>query len=360
MKKKKIAIICDDLTVGGFSSLQGTILPFLSGKINITVVCLFAKGEIGRELESKGFEVNCLKINKLNFLLKFVQLILFLRREKIDIVHTNLFYAHAIGQLAAILAGVKKRIAQLHSIETGDKKKSSFFRYFFIGSVHTVISVSKAVKKSFEDYFPDFKGENFVIHNAIDLNRFKSFLKEKEQIDLNVVPGEFVIMSIGSLKWQKGYKFLIDAAEKLKNRKNKFFIVGDGPDKDAIKKMIMEKKLENTVFLLGWRTDIADLLSRTDLFVLPSVSEGFGIVLLEAFAAGVPVIATNVGGIPEVTDGNSCAILVSPENSDILAKKIILLQEDEKMRHFLTKNAFKRLGKFDPEKITEEYEKIFI
>ena len=132
MQNKNIAMICDDLTIGGFSSLQSAIFPNLSKNNNITVVCLFAKGKVGRELESAGIEVICLNIDKINFLLKFIQLILLLYRKKIEIVHTNLFYAHSIGQLAAIFAGVRKRIAQLHSIEDKEKKISSFLRHFFV------------------------------------------------------------------------------------------------------------------------------------------------------------------------------------------------------------------------------------
>ena len=133
-----------------------------------------------------------------------------------------------------------------------------------------------------------------------------------------------VIGYVGSLSKVKGPVYLLEAFKKILHfyPTAKLLVVGDGPLKTMLKTVSAEKGISDSVLFMGFRRDVPQILKAMDVFVLSSVDEAFGISLIEAMYMGLPCVATNVGGIPEVVKNGSTGILVAPANSEALAKAI--------------------------------------
>jgi len=167
---------------------------------------------------------------------------------------------------------------------------------------------------------------------------------------------------------QKGYKYLIKAIPQVIKEfpQMKLLIIGGGgvpseTTEEEIKRLVKILGLTNYVHFLGWRKDIGEILSICDLFVLPSLWEGFGLSNVEAMAAGIPVVATNVDAIPEVVSDGETGILVPPKNSGALANAILsLLKDPEKMRKMGQAGKKRAFTFFSAERMVKDYEKLYL
>ncbi len=139
----------------------------------------------------------------------------------------------------------------------------------------------------------------------------------------------------------KGIKYLIESASLLLQSRNdiSFLLVGEGALKEELKILCADLKIEKNVIFAGERSDIPEILSLTDIFVLPSLREGLPLTILEAMACGKPVIATNVGGIPEIVKDGITGILVSPEDSGALYSAMNELLDDRERREKMGRNG---------------------
>ncbi len=158
---------------------------------------------------------------------------------------------------------------------------------------------------------------------------------------------EALVLSIGRLSPEKGHRFLIDAAARLKQNRNapacKILIAGSGLLEAKLAAQIKAAGVENFVQLIGHQSDVRPLFQMADLFVLPSLSEGSPMVLLESMAAHVPVVTTNVGGIPEAVTHDESALLVSPASPEPLADAIAALLQDRRRAARIAEAAFLRV-----------------
>ncbi len=184
------------------------------------------------------------------------------------------------------------------------------------------LAVSGYVKERLvrSDFLPADKVE--VLYNGIDLRRFRAVQSDPAAVrrGLGIPPAAPLILSIGQLIEFKGMHVLIDALARMEDAGVHALIVGEGPEDDRLARDIEHRGLANRVQLLGRRDDIAELLHAADLFVLPSVwNEALGYVIVEAMASGKAVVATRVGGIPEVVEDGVTGVLVEPGNAALLA-----------------------------------------
>ena len=169
------------------------------------------------------------------------------------------------------------------------------------------------------------------IHNAIDVDRVRVTRDLRElRRELGLDPHDFVIGAVGRLMPVKGVEIFLQAARMLKDRGRsaKFLVAGDGPLASALQSLAREIGLADDVRFLGHRKDSHDILGLLDLFVLPSLSEGIPLVLLEALALSRPVVATNVGGIPEVVEDGRSGVLVPAGRPDELARGCLTVMDD--------------------------------
>ena len=170
----------------------------------------------------------------------------------------------------------------------------------------------------------------------------------------DVAPGDSVLLSIGRLSSEKGHQYLIDAVSRIAHSGSypnlKLLIAGAGPLEQSLKRQIQAAGLKDSVKLIGYQDDVRPLFMLADVFVLPSLSEGSPMVLLESMASQVPIVTTNVGGIPEALTDRESAILVPPANAQALGDAILKLLTDRLSARHLADAAFERVRDcFSPE-----------
>jgi glycosyltransferase involved in cell wall biosynthesis len=194
-----------------------------------------------------------------------------------------------------------------------------------------------------------------LIFNGIDTNKFKREVKEKAIIDRNIIG------MISRLVPVKAHKTMINAMKLVTTTlaDAELWIIGDGPLKEELTSFCVAEGLHQVKFL-GARRDVVAILQQLKVLVLSSIDEGMSITLLEAMASGVPVVATNVGGNPEIVVDGETGFLVEPESSELLAAKVIRLLADRKLAGYMGENGIRRVQEyFSIEKMTREYEKIY-
>lgn len=180
---------------------------------------------------------------------------------------------------------------------------------------------------------------NWVVHNAVNIDTHISDDSESEK---NEVFAEFglpsrgiLVVTAGRLSPEKGHRYLVDAVMKCRpiNRETFYVFCGEGPCLDELKKQSQTLGIENKCLFVGFRRDLQKIFRAMDLFVLPSLTEGLPNVVLESFSCAKPVVATHVGGVPELVKDEGNGLLVPPQDSDLLAEAIKRILDDKKMRN---------------------------
>lgn len=209
-----------------------------------------------------------------------------------------------------------------------------------------------------------------TIYNGIDLNEIR-FLPKEQAINFikskipNIrynIQDTILVGTIANLYKNKGLEYLVLAAEKIKKSQPnwQFAIIGDGPERSNLEKLIKNHGLENHVFLTGHISDARKYLKAFDLFVLPSVKEGQPWVILEAMAAETPIVATNIAGIPEMIKNDISGLLVEPTDFDALATVIEKMLVHPSLAHEMAQNAFTAVKeKFNIVKMIQKNEELF-
>lgn len=240
-----------------------------------------------------------------------------------NVVHAHMVHANIFARLSRIFKIVPKLICTAHSNNEGGKLRMLAYRYTHQWADVTT-NVSMAASENFERLGAVPKGGILTIYNGIDLDRFQ----KNKQIDntlreqLGINPQQKVILAVGRLHEAKDYPNLIHSFKILKvefkyANMPKLLIAGDGDQRDQIQQLIAQYQLENDIYLLGRRDDIAQLMSLSDCFVLSSSFEGFGLVVAEAMACETFVVATDCGGVKEIMADTG--LLVPKENPQALA-----------------------------------------
>ena len=294
------------------------------------------------------------------------------KKMRPDIVHLNLPYPSTCfsAALAAKAAGAHVIVGALHSVVpvsskfpfVGIIKKIMAKTVFLI--LNKIIVMSKASKSSLERDYRDSIGKIEVVYNGIKTGSSRGIVDiEKKKEALGIRKDTKVIGMLSRLVSGKGHKQLIDAASMvLKERKDVIFMIaGDGPLSGSIKTMVEKKKLSEQFLFLGHRDDIYDVIAAMDLAVLPSLHESFPYVILEYMEMSKPVVATSVGGIPEMINSGENGILVSPEDPEALAKSICELLTDRKRADLMGARAREILDeKFTFEKMIQNTKDLYL
>ncbi len=305
-----------------------------------------------------------------------IRLIGIIRRESPQIIHTNTRVTNQLGGLINICCqAVRLSGCQAVFNHVRDRDPLPFWKLKLIGNADLLIANSKKTKE-FLVTGGVSQDKIRLIYNGVDINKFDSerfnCVVSKEK--LGISENQKVITAIGQIYPRKGISFFIKALKipelnegilQGKLSKVKFFIVGEDPTPNQhnltlLKSLVSEMNLENVVDFLGYRIDIPEILAATDIFVLPSLEEPFGRVLIEAMAMKLPVIATNVGGIPEIIEEGKNGFLVPAQNPTALAEKLLILLKDDKMRQEFGLTGRRIVEeKFTLEKHVEQIENIY-
>jgi glycosyltransferase involved in cell wall biosynthesis len=366
MKPLGILHILPGLWVGGVQSQLLTVLGNYDRSRFCPIVCsLSGSGAIGRKMEDIGVEVVCL--NKFGHgldLTIIVDLYRLMKKREIMIVRTHQYHANLYGRIAANLAGVPCIIASIHNIYNRDRKiHRRMINRFLAGLTDKIIAVSETVGRDIMKYDSIPKDKIMVIYNGIEINRFLQMSNGSSvRMEFNIPSSVPVIGIVGRLVHQKGHKYLLEAMVRIKARfpGSLLLIVGDGPLKGELTAYATAQGLGEDVIFAGSRMDIPDLLAAIDIFVFPSFREGLGNALLEAMAAGKPIIATDIAPMREIINSAEVGILVPPKDSGALASAIEVLMSDSVRAEALGSAARSRaLSFFDIKNTVNNYTGLF-
>ncbi len=251
------------------------------------------------------------------------KLLLFLRRERVDVVHAHLFGSNFWGTVIGRLARVPVIVAQEHGSSFEGRAIKRFIDREIIGRyADVVIAVSREDRQSMID-IEGMKPEKVrLVRNALPP---RPPTKDRDvRRELGIGSEDPVLGTVCELRPEKAIEVLIDAAAVLIREfpRLRVLIVGDGPERARLEALITDHGLTGTVEILGYRSDVPDLLAALDVAVICSYREGSPLALLEYMEAARPVVATRVGGIPHMIDNETQSLLVDPRDPDGLARTI--------------------------------------
>lgn len=370
MKKLKIGITCYP-TVGGSGVIATELgkmlaergheihfitssVPFRLNKIYPTVFF--------HEVEVSNYSVFQYSPYDIALASKMADVI---KDEELDVLHVHYAIPHAVcAVLAREMSGRDIGIVTtLHGTDISvlgqDSTLSQAIKYG-IDKSDIVTTVSEALKQQTYELIDTVKPIN-TIYNFVDEREYFPRNPGNLKEQFGIEEDEKVIIHVSNFRKIKNLPHIIDAFIKIRaNMKAKLLLVGDGPEKHRVMDQVKESPYMEDVLFLGKQENLAELYAISDLKLLLSQQESFGLVLLEAMACGVPCIGSAVGGIPEVIEHAVDGYIVELGDTDAVAEYAVnLLKDEEKLQHFREAAIRAVDEKFHSSKIVEQYEKLY-
>lgn len=355
-RKIKVLQIVLSLEIGGMEQVVADLALHLDrDQFETAVACVESRGPIADELERQGIPVTLLPpmVRVLSFIYP-AELIHIIRKYKADVVHIHSGCWHK-GALAARLAGVRNIIYSEHGRTFPDSRKVMLLDRLYSPLTKYVVAVSE----NLADYMAKEVGiptrKILVIINGINIERFSDAAREEDC-------GPIRIGIIARLAPVKDIATLMRAmVEVLRCHPEVVLaIIGDGPERMALEALVVELGIGTSVEFHGFRRDIPAVLREIDVFTLSSLSEGTSITLLEAMAAGKPVVVTNVGGNPAIVKDGENGFLVPPANPAKMAEALVALIENSELRQQMkTANMSLVAQHYGVRTMTEQYQLLY-
>lgn len=297
------------------------------------IVCSLSDiGPVGRELQAEGIEVIALGMQGRGGWAIVRELSRAIRERGIDIVHTHTYRSNLYGRLAAILARTPCIVASVHNQYKPSARKPMrrLINHLLAKYTNAIVAVSEPVKADIVSCDRIRPSKTVVIPNGIDAEALAKGDRASARLSLGIPEDSQVIGAVGRLVEQKGFRYLIEAFAEIKaNLPNSvLLIVGDGSHDAQLKELAARLGVRDSVTFAGMRRDIPDMLAAMDVYAMPSLYEGFGISLVEAMAAGKPVVATTIPPFMKILSHGETALLVPPKDPGALASAISRLLTD--------------------------------
>lgn len=352
----KVIHVIPNLCMGGAETMCENLTMELKAQgFDVKIVSLYSfETPITERLKNAGAEIIFLDKKPgldLSIIKKLKKLFL---EEKPDVVHSHIS-SQKYAMVAAKKAKVPVRVHTVHSVAQKELSKIDKFlaKRFYKRQGVIPVALSEAVKETIKDVYGALPNETPVIFNGINLSR----CIKKEEYN---IAGNFKIVHIGRFSEEKNHKGLIDAFKLFQDLKpdSELWLIGDGPLKEEIEEYAKKNGLYSSVKFLGLQSNVYGYLSEADIFTLPSIYEGIPMTLIEAMGTGLPIVATGVGGIPNMLINNESAILTKVDSKE-LADAFLRLANDEELRRRLGQNALERSKEFSAQKMAEKYVEIY-
>ncbi len=357
--------------LAGSEKYFNEIMPMLKAKgIDCEFLCVHLSEDKGNHkkvtdpLEKSGIKVHYIETeSRLNFsLLKDINAII--KSNNYDFVNTHLIYGEVWLALIKIFFNRKVRILSTrHGYNAAftdqygfDPDKRVYNPFYLLTRFAGMFSEgSIAVSQALKDFYIGQKickeGKVDVVHHSFDFN----FDVSSSNSSIKKAKHQLVI--VGRLIAFKGHRYLFSAIGKLvkKYPDIQLFVVGSGEIEQELKQQVQDLKLEKNIIFEGFKKNVLEYMAASDIVMIPSTSEGFGIVFLEAFAAKTPVIAFDVSASNEIIIDEETGLLVTPYDVDEMAQKIDELLSNPSKRKVLSEKAYQRLNThFKPERMVDE------
>ncbi len=363
----KIAIVASRFPpqgeVGGIEIASQNISNQLSKMGNNVFIVAFGKEKNIEILDNNLtiYRLSYPKIKILGNLIFWIKIFFALRKINPDIVHCQTIQ---MGLPCFLFKKIYKKpyIVWCHGFDVYFLWKfKKIISKIVLNSANAVVALTEDMKKEIKK---NFKNEILVLPNGVDLEKFKGFSKEIVHDKLKIPIEEKVILFVGELKKVKGLEYLIEAFKKINQRfvNSKLLLVGGGLEKENLENIVKKNNLQNKIIFVGRiaNQEVCEYMIGSDVFVLPSLSEGFPLVILEAMASGLPIVATKVRGLSEILKDNKNGFLVDPKNSEDLFQRILILLENDQLRKEISNLNKNQAKEYSWEKITKEIEKIYL
>lgn len=340
-------------------------------KFEVELVCP-SYGPMKSEIEALGFKVYVIdmkrEINLINDFKAYLELKSLIKRVKPDIVHLHSSKAGVLGRLAAYSCKVPS-IYNPHgwsfSMDISERKKKFyiFIEKFCSRYCNYIINISDSEQNLALKYNVCNKEKMKIIYNGIDVRKYQQNVDRKKVLnELKIPEDSFIVGMVGRLTKQKSPETFIKIAIELKDKiNNAYFIwVGDGELRNETEELIKKSGIEDKIRITGWTNEVNKYISIFDVGVLTSKWEGFGLALVEYMAASKPVIASNVGGIPDVITNGVNGILVDSGDFSEFCNAIINIKNDKKATEKYVKNSLLiACKKFNIKRVVFEHERLY-
>ena len=261
------------------------------------------------------------------------------KKFKAKVVHMHCSPSHTLSVFSKLFGNPAKLVLSRRVIFPVRPNFLSYkkFNYSGISKIICVSESTKAVMKKTVKAVDKLD----VIYDGIDPKRFRGIAKSGLKDNLGL-EGKKLVANISAIAMEKDYFTFVDVAQKVLMKEDNvhFLIIGSGTESENIEKYIVDKKLSAHISMLGFRTDVPELLSVLDVFLMTSTMEGLGSTILDAFASKVPVVATSVGGIPEIVFHEKTGLLAKAKDVEALATNVMRLLDDKDLSSQITQNAY--------------------
>jgi glycosyltransferase involved in cell wall biosynthesis len=315
-----------------------------------------SKDALVAELEAGGIPAHCLDHGASGARL----LRSLVRMRRIDLVHLHSPFAAAVGRV--VLPRRLPIVYTEHNVWARYHPATRWANAVTFGRNDHVFAVSDEVRASIESSWLGRRCPNVeTLYHGLASDFASHWSGGGASDELEIEPDAPLIVSVANFKPFKGHEHLLRAAALVRHRIPgvRFVLAGVGPKEPEIKRLAADLDLDGSVVFAGFRPDAPRLTASADVFVLPSEHEGLPIALLEAMALGRAVVATNVGGIPEVVRDGADAVLVGPRDPEALASAIVTLLTDPALRDRLGSAARARAADFDIRNAVRRMEEVY-
>ena len=354
-KKINLLWLVDHLGYSGFIHGAGkyylNTLPFMdSTSFNTFLYVLRSRDNLTRQFEDKGINIHHLGRSKLDpfTLLDIIKVV---KKENIQLIHCHGYGSANFGRLVKLFTNVRV-VIHAHDDDRNYPWHQNISDLLLKNFNDKAIAVSEGVKESSIKKRRIPSERISVMHNGIPLEEFKTFTldeisKEKKNMGINF--NAKVIGTIAKLREEKGTEFFIKSAPNIIKEfpDTVFLIVGDGPLRTKLEELSKSLSIDEKVIFAGFRENIPIILSLIDIVVIPSLTEGSPLALLEAMAMSKPIVATNVGGMQEILKDNENGLFVPPQDPGALSDKISFLLKNEDEAKSLGARAKEDSSKYD-------------
>jgi glycosyltransferase involved in cell wall biosynthesis len=358
---QRVDFLITGLELGGAESQLIRLVARLQSRgLPVRVISMLTPGPLGPAMRQTGVPVLDLGMARGTADLRgFVRLVHLWRRQPPSAVVSFLYHANLLARLAGRAAGVRLIVSSIRNERFGSRFREALFRMTDGFGHLNVVNSSLAATTLRERGLVPRRGIE-VIPNGIRAADFQPVgdARERTRMELGLPRHEFAWFCIGRMVPQKDHHTLLLAFDRLRSTPVRLVLVGDGPLRAALEQVATGAGLSDRVLFLGERDDVVDLLSAADALVLSSAWEGMPNVVMEALAAGVPVVATAVGGLPELVASGESGWLVPPGDVGALAAAMSGLQS-------LPPGERRRMGRrgqehitalFDLERVVDQWE----
>lgn len=342
-KKTKILYVITKSNWGGAQKYVYELATSLPKDKFEVVVVLGGNGLLSQKLNKSGIRVINLKnldrdINIFKEFSVFIDLLKIFNIEKPDTIHLNSSKIGGLGSLAGRLAGIPKIIFTAHGFAHNEDRPVVIKSILFLLGYITMILSHKTIvinKREFEQVskLPLLSKKIELIYIGISENQTLTIEKEADS--------PIAIGTISELTKNKGLEYAIEAIARLKNKNITFTIIGEGEERERLRNLIAERGLTDIVQLLGFKENASSYIGLFDIFTLTSLKEGLPYSILEAGLAGLPVVASDVGGISEIIENGKSGILIQPKNVEQIVESLSDLINNPEKRKTLGENLKK-------------------